>query len=201
MLDSGRIKLSQANSCGGNVVVRFGVPGQVFGQGALVRKFTYISSALAVGTSRTLSWSSESIWQLMRTYPRLAENVFGMMVIQLFQSRDQCLYLATEAVERRLARSLAQLAYSLGKKSGRGIIIGDGFSAKDLADLSGTTIYTVSRVLGEWERRGMVKKGRGWVIVLEIDALLEVGTSVKSEPVGELEPADSLTLDAPVPVA
>ena len=58
----------------------------------------------------------------------------------------------------------------------------EGFSAKDLADLSGTMIYTVSRVLGEWKRRGFIDKGRDWVLVLDIDALLDVGTNDKGRP-------------------
>ena len=170
------MKLLQSSGVG-DVVVRFHVPGQVFGHGALVRKFSYLSSAFAVASSRTLSWTSETMWQLMRAYPRLAENVLALLVAQLFQVQDRCLHLTAETVERRLARTLCQLAFSIGKKSGQAILIGDGFSAKDLADLSGTTIFTVSRVLGAWERQGLLNKGRGWVAILDLDALLRTALS------------------------
>jgi CRP-like cAMP-binding protein len=172
LLESGRMKLFQSGMRG-DVVVRFYRPGQVFGNGALVRKCTRISSVLSVASSRGLSWSNETICQLMRAYPRLSENVLAMLVARLFQLQDQFIHLAGENVDARLARTLTHLALTIGKKSGRATIIGDGFSAKDLADISGTTIFTVSRVLGEWERRGLLKKGRGWVMILDLDGLLQ----------------------------
>jgi CRP-like cAMP-binding protein len=129
-----------------------------------------------------LSWSTETVWELMRGYPRLVENVMQIFLAQLAHLQDRCLNLAGETVERRLARSLSQLALSIGKKSGRVTMIGDGFSAKDLADLSGTTIYTVSRVLGEWERRGLINKGRGWVAILDSDGLLQEAAKSKDQP-------------------
>jgi CRP-like cAMP-binding protein len=181
MLESGRMKCLQVGTRGAEVVLRFSAPGQVFGHSALLKKSAYVCSALAVGPSRTLSWSTETVWQLMRDHPRLAENVMQIFITQLAQLQDRCLNLAGEAVERRLARSLSQLALSIGKKSGRATIIGDGFSAKDLADLSGTTILTVSRVLGEWERRGLIKKGRGWVAVYDSQALLEEAAKSKGQ--------------------
>jgi CRP/FNR family transcriptional regulator, nitrogen oxide reductase regulator len=173
VLESGRIKVLRTGTRGAETVMRFSAPGQVFGDAALIKKSAYLCSALAASQSRTLSWTTEIAWQLMRDYPRLSENVMQIFLAQLAHLQDRCLNLAGEAVERRLARSLSQLASSIGKKSGRATIISEGFSAKDLADLSGTTIFTVSRVLGEWERRGVLKKGRGWVAVLDSDALLQ----------------------------
>ena len=182
MLESGRIKVLKAGTRGAETVMRFSAPGQVFGDSALLKKSAYACSALAASASATLSWSTETVWEMMRAYPRMAENVMQIFLTQVAHLQDRCLNLAGETVERRLARSLSQLALSIGKKSGRDTIIGDGFSAKDLADLSGTTIYTVSRVLGEWERRGLLKKGRGWVAILDDDGLLQEAAKSKDHP-------------------
>ena len=38
------------------------------------------------------------------------------------------------------------------------------------------TIYTVSRLMGEWQRKGLMKKRRGSVLVLQPDALLRIET-------------------------
>ena len=173
LLESGRIKILRTGAGGAEVVVRFNAPGHVFGHAGVLDKTAYTASARAVTGSRTLSWTSATAWQLMRIHSRLAENVMHILLTQVVQLQDRCLNLASEPVERRLARSLYQLALSIGRKSGRAVVISEGFAAKDLADLSGTTIFTVSRVLGEWARHGLVKKGRGWVAVLDVDALLE----------------------------
>jgi CRP-like cAMP-binding protein len=182
MLESGRVKIFQTGTRGAPVMVRFNAPGNVFGHAAILNKVSYICSALGVTSCRTLAWSTATVWQLMRDYPRLAENVLRTLLTQVVQLQDRCLNLASESVERRLARSLSQLGLSIGRKSGRAVVISEGFAAKDLADLSGTTIFTVSRVLGEWERRGLVKKGRGWVAVLDLDGLLAETATAKSPP-------------------
>jgi CRP-like cAMP-binding protein len=184
MLEAGRVKIFQTGTRGAPVVLRFNAPGNVFGHAGILNKVSYICSALGVTRCRTLAWSTATVWQLMRDYPRLAENVLQMLLTQVVQLQDRCLNLASESVERRLARSLSQLALSIGRKSGRAVVISEGFAAKDLADLSGTTIFTVSRVLGEWQRHGLVKKGRGWVAVLDLDGLLAETAKTRAVPVG-----------------
>ncbi len=174
------MRILQTGARGKDVVISIHGPGQVFGHAALVKKFGYLCSAAALGRCHGLSWSTDTVWQLMRELPRFGENVLGMLVVQLFHMQDRCL-LAGEGVDRRLARTLAQLAFSIGRKSGRSILIDDGFSARDLAELSGTTIFTVSRVLGEWERRGLLNKGRGWVMVHDVGALLSVTPNSQAE--------------------
>jgi CRP/FNR family transcriptional regulator, nitrogen oxide reductase regulator len=39
------------------------------------------------------------------------------------------------------------------------------FTRQDLAEMSGTTLFTVSRVLSEWERQGLVEAGRERVLI------------------------------------
>ena len=36
---------------------------------------------------------------------------------------------------------------------------------QDLAEMTGTTRYTISRMLSEWEQKGIVKTGRGRVLI------------------------------------
>lgn len=40
-----------------------------------------------------------------------------------------------------------------------------GFSHRDLAEMAGTTIYTVSRTLSEWQQRGMLTKGHREILL------------------------------------
>jgi len=71
--------------------------------------------------------------------------------------------LATEKVERRIARVLLRLASQMGIKNEGGIEL--SFTRQDLAEMSGTTLYTVSRTLSDWERQGLVEAGRERVLI------------------------------------
>jgi CRP-like cAMP-binding protein len=46
-----------------------------------------------------------------------------------------------------------------------------GLSQRDLAQLTGTTLFTVSRLLGQWEEQGIVRPQRQGVLVLNVEAL------------------------------
>ena len=66
----------------------------------------------------------------------------------------------TERVERRVARMLLRLTTQTGtRREGGGIEI--LLSRQDLAEMSGTTLFSVSRILSDWERQGLVETGRG----------------------------------------
>jgi len=44
---------------------------------------------------------------------------------------------------------------------------------QDLAQLTGTTLFTVNRLLHEWEAQGIVKQKRQAVQVLDLPALIK----------------------------
>ncbi|MFP3928299.1 MAG: Crp/Fnr family transcriptional regulator, partial [Desulfobacteraceae bacterium] len=78
-----------------------------------------------------------------------------------------------ERVERRIARALLRIMRQSGRKSERGILIDFRLSRQDLADYTGTTLYTVSRTLSIWEKKGWVESGRQRIVVTDPHALVD----------------------------
>jgi CRP-like cAMP-binding protein len=72
---------------------------------------------------------------------------------------------ATERVARRVARALLRLAAQLGRKTEEGILIDLPLSRQNLAELTGTTLFTVSRLLSGWEAEGLLEVGRERVVI------------------------------------
>lgn len=79
--------------------------------------------------------------------------------------------LATERVERRIAHTLIRLADSAGHRVQDGLEIGFPISRQDIAEMTGTTLHTVSRILNAWQDQGLVTLGRQKVIVRDSRAL------------------------------
>ena len=90
--------------------------------------------------------------------------------IQEMQARYR--ELATERVQQRIARALLRLASQSGQKAADGIEL--TLSRQDFAEMSGTTLYTVSRVLTEWERQGLIASGREYIRILQPHGLVRV---------------------------
>jgi len=81
--------------------------------------------------------------------------------------------LATEKVEQRLARTLLRLTAQMGVKQADGGIELT-FTRQDLAEMSGTTLFSASRVLSEWEKRGLVESGRERVVIRKPHELVKI---------------------------
>ena len=94
------------------------------------------------------------------------------------QALDRTRELATEPVPRRLARTILRLVPS-DRSAGDAAEI-EGVRQQDLAEMAGTTLYTVSRILSEWETAGVVRTGRGRVRVLSLERLKEIAESPAS---------------------
>ena len=165
VLLEGRVKLVQVNPDGQQVLMRVVLPQAEFGVVSLVNGGEFPVSAVAMQPSKALCWSAADIQRLAASHPALAMNTIRILVeqVQDFQSRFR--ELATERVERRLARTVIRLANQAGRKTADGVLIDLPLTRQDLAEISGTTLYTVSRILNQWEEKGIVRVGRERVIV------------------------------------
>ena len=75
--------------------------------------------------------------------------------------------LATERVPQRLARALLRLGEHGGRSTGEGLEIVHPITRQELAELTGATLFTISRLMAEWEAGGLVRTGRGRVTIVD----------------------------------
>jgi CRP-like cAMP-binding protein len=80
----------------------------------------------------------------------------------------------TERVERRVARAILRLVHEGGRRVETGIEISFPVSRQDIAEMAGTTLYTVSRLLSGWEERGIVQSGRQHIVLVKPHALVAI---------------------------
>jgi CRP-like cAMP-binding protein len=164
VLISGRAKLMQTNPAGQQVNLRTINEWQMFGAlGAVREGATYPASAQALEHSTALAVKAETMHEIMETRPYLSFDLMKLMTGYIQEMQERYRELATEKVERRIARALLRLAAQMGDKQDGGIEL--SFTRQDLAEMSGTTLYTVSRILSEWERQGLVEAGRERVLI------------------------------------
>jgi CRP-like cAMP-binding protein len=140
--------------------------------GAVREGATYPASAQALENSTALAVKSDYLRDLMKKRPYLSFDLMRLMTGYIQEMQERYRELATEKVERRIARSLLRLAAQMGTKMDRGIEL--TFTRQDLAEISGTTLYTVSRVLSEWERQGLVETGRERVLIRDPHGVVRI---------------------------
>ena len=176
VLISGRAKLLQTNPAGQQVNLRTITAWQMFGAlGAVRENATYPATAQALEPSTALAIESSFLKEMMKTRPYLSVNLMQLMTSYIMEMQERYRELATEKVERRIALTILRLAGQVGKRgAGNEMTVELPLSRQDVAEASGTTIYTVSRVLADWERRGLVETGRERVLIRNPHGLVQI---------------------------
>ena len=167
----GRLKVVQTTPDGQQVVVRHVSPGDIFGIARAMRRPDYPATAVAVVDSLTLVWPSDHWEAFIARSPVLALNALQTVGQRLQDAHARIRELSTEEVERRVAHALLRLVQQAGRKTEEGILIDFPVTRQDLAEMTGTTLHTVSRVMTAWEAKGIVASARKKVVVCDAHRL------------------------------
>ena len=182
VLVDGKVKLTQVTLDGQQIILGYLIPGRAYGIIAALKKVTYPVSAQAVGQCKALVWDQKTLNHLMDRYPRIALNSLRIMArqIRIFQNRVRDL--STKRVEIRIARVVLRLAHQSGKKIDEGVLIDLPLSRQDLAEMAGTTLYTASRVLREWDKKEIIHSKRQKIVIRYPHGLVSIAEDLpKSE--------------------
>ena len=175
VLVQGRVKMIQITPTGQQITMRIMTPGQTYGGIALLNpRAGYPATAQAVQDSIALAWETDHLRNLVEKDPSISLNVMGLMHGYISELQERQKALVTERVEQRIARILLKLAAQSGKKIDDGVLIDLPITRQDIAEMSGTTLYTVSRTLNEWERSGLLEIGRERVVICEPHGLVSI---------------------------
>jgi CRP/FNR family transcriptional regulator, nitrogen oxide reductase regulator len=159
----GHLKLSKIAPDGREVIARFIGPGDPFAGIVVLGHPTYPVSATAVEPARVLRWARPVAIDLADRHPQLRANIQQEITRHMTDALERVSELTTERVSQRVARTLLRLAEHDGHVRGQSIEIAHPITRQELADLCGTTLFTVSRLLSRWEERGLVESTRGHV--------------------------------------
>lgn len=155
-LAAGSVRIVQTGSDGGQAIVRFIGPGEMFGALPLFTDHRFPADAIAAESSTVLSWSERDLSDLIARYPPIALNVIRVLSARMAQLQERIRELTTQRAEQRMARTLLRLAAQAGRDGPRGMAIDIPLRRKDLAEFAGTTLHTASRMLAAWEKAGWV---------------------------------------------
>ena len=169
LIESGVVKKTQLSADGSEVLLWMRGPGEPVGIYAASTLRNHTCTAQAMERCRTLVWDCQRLQALANQYPRLRTNIFRIVTEHLVELEERFREMATETVTKRLALNLLRLAKRVGTQSKEGIQV--SLSRAELAQMTGTTLFTISRVLSSWAERGFVHPLRDAVLVSDLDQL------------------------------
>ncbi len=174
VLLDGHIRVVQVTAVGQQVIVRYISAGEIFGMACALGWATYPANAIAAVDCVVLAWPS-ALWAAMSSrFPSFAANTYRTVGARLQETHTRVAEMSTEQVEQRVAHALLRLVQQTGRKTADGICIDFPISRQDIAEMTGTALHTISRLLSAWEQKGLVKSGRQQVTIVAPHKLMSL---------------------------
>jgi CRP-like cAMP-binding protein len=168
VLEKGRVKVWRATEEG--VAITLTLIGPEAALGTLgVQNHPHNATATALTPVEAAAWGIEDMRRIMGSDPALAAIILRTVTNYAEQMIERLEEVASVPIEQRLARTLLRQAEWAGEPEELTL------SRQDLADLTSSTLPTVSRIMSRWRRDRLIAGTRGKVRILEAERLADVG--------------------------
>lgn len=175
LLLDGFIRVVRTSVEGEQVTMLHIPPGQLFGIALAIGRDTYPATAVCASEVLALSWPVRLWSGFMTKYDGFGPETYRTVGLRMGEVQARVAELATRAVEQRVAAALLRLVNQTGRKVADGIEVGFPITRADIAEMTGTTLHTVSRLMAAWERDGIVRGERRHVVVTQPHRLAVLG--------------------------
>jgi CRP-like cAMP-binding protein len=178
----GHLRVEKMTPQGQQIVVRYVSAGELFGVAQAMGLKEYPATAIAVVDSVALAWPSKAWPQLIAQFPALAAGALQTVGSRLQDTQRRVLEMSSEQVEQRVAHALLRPGQA-GRPQGRTGASRSTFpiSRQDVAEMTGTTLHTVSRFSAHGNSKGLVEGGRQRIVLREPHKLFRIAEGHSKE--------------------
>lgn len=171
VIQCGTVKSTQVSSDGDEVILWISGFGDTISLPSDTIGSCQTCSARAMERCETLVWDRKGIQLILDEHPQIKDNIGRILTTRLRELEERFCQIASEGVADRLAQLLLRLCKSIGKQRKYGIEL--RLRRQELAQMTGTTIFTVSRILSRWADLGLVDARRLGITVRDPDQLVD----------------------------
>jgi CRP/FNR family cyclic AMP-dependent transcriptional regulator len=168
IIETGQVKVCIVSEDGREVILSMLGEGAVFGELSLLDGKPRSANVIATHDTDLYTVRRSDFLQLIYKVPQIAVGMLAELAVRLRKTDRKIEGLALLDVTSRISETLLQLATEQGSETEDGILLEDRPTHQQLANMSGTTRETVSRVLKRLESQGyIITKGRSITILRE----------------------------------
>lgn len=171
VLLEGRIKLSRLSDQGQECIQWFCFPGEFFG----FSEYTYCHDsglyAQALSNATLLVIAKQDFNRLVLQTPALALIIIDQLSSRVRTLGDMLLHIACGSAQDRLINLLQRLSEIYGNPSDKRINIAMYLTHQEIADMIGVCRQTVSTLMAEMKKNGMISSNRRGIVIHNLPRL------------------------------
>lgn len=170
VVNTGRLRLTKANSDGDEQLLRVLEPGDFIGEESFLTGSYPGHSATAMADTLLCEFRHADLGELLGTFPAIGGAMLGSLATQLARTEERLAAQTLEPVERRVVNYLLELPT---RPHDDGLLIELPLTKKDIASYLGTTPESLSRSLRALAEAGVIQTQGARAIVVRDSLALE----------------------------
>ncbi|MBN2061052.1 MAG: Crp/Fnr family transcriptional regulator [Deltaproteobacteria bacterium] len=163
----GEVKVVLTSQEGKELILNTLQAGDYFGEMSVLDHMPRSATIVTIKPSRFMVITRDILIDQIRQHPKLAMKLLSEMSKRLREADEQINSLAHLDVRGRVAQTLIKLSKKENNRTEEGQYVISRPAEKDIADMSGTSRETVSRILGELSKNGIISLTKEEIIIHE----------------------------------
>ncbi|MCX7156225.1 MAG: Crp/Fnr family transcriptional regulator [Rhodocyclales bacterium] len=156
-LQQGRVKICQPAQEGKDVILWFCFAGDMFGMAEVARGGGRVVHAQACEASEVLVLSQTELTDYLKTHSAAALLIMQILADRLRALGDVVVNLINDDAQTRIIKLILRLATRYGVRVDQDIHLNVQLTHQEIADMVGTTRQTVTSVLSQLQRQGLMR--------------------------------------------
>jgi len=152
----GKVKVVQTTEGGKEIILAIHQSEEFFGEISLIDGKTSTATVIAMEESLIAIVSKGNFYSLLYSQTKVLENLLGILCYRLRESWKRIHILNFREAPQRIKMLFTILAGESGEKTAEGTRINLKLTHQEIADMTGLTRETVTRVLNSWRKKGLI---------------------------------------------
>jgi CRP/FNR family transcriptional regulator, cyclic AMP receptor protein len=153
----GKVKIYQIGNQGREMILSVHGAGEFFGEMSLIDGKTDPATVAAMEHSMIAIISRTDFYSLLHSQKKMLENLLELLCSRLRESWKKIQMLNFNDAAQRIKMLLLILSEDYGEKTQSGTTLRIKLIHQNVADMTGLTRETVTRVLDKWKRNGEIR--------------------------------------------
>ena len=174
LLKQGRVKISQVNNKGQEAILCLLEPGEIFGEVEALSGMPRKTLVQALEPVLVCEISRENFERFLERCPKVGMSMLKTIGGRLQKVETKFSDMVFHSAPARLAKLLLQLGESMGEEDQGIIRLKVRLTHQNLANLIGTSRETVSALLGQFQRQGILNQDRRQIYLVDTNKLANI---------------------------
>ncbi len=165
---TGKVKVYRSTEDGKEIILAVHKEGEFFGEMSLIDRKTSPATVVALTDSVIALLSRKDFFTLIKSHPGILEQLLLILCSRLRDSWQKMEMLNFKNASQRVKILLLMLIRDHGREEPDGDVLLDiKLTHQDIADMTGLTRETVTRVIDRWQRDGEIEVKKGKLLLLK----------------------------------